>query len=192
MPQDRQKTPSKPIDSNGLEALALHYAARYATSRAKFASYLRRKLRERGWDGAGAPDVDGLVARLAALRYVDDAAFASTRGAALARRGYGARRIAQALDAAGIEAEDRDGAEGRSEAERWQAANAFARRRRLGPYAERPVEREDRQKQVAAFVRAGHDFRTAALWVDAAPGEWPPEPEDPLPLPPAGGLIGGM
>jgi regulatory protein len=173
----RRKTEPRPLNPAQLEELALHYAARYATSRARLAAYLARKLRERGWDGERPPDVDALVERLAALRYVDDASFASARGASLRRRGYGKRRIAQALDAAGISDDDRTDAMP-SDLQKWEAANAFARKRRLGPYGPGRPQREDRQKQVAAFVRAGHDFATAATWVDAPPDEPPPRPEE--------------
>jgi|KBSSwiStaDraftv2_1062776.scaffolds.fasta_scaffold00328_38 regulatory protein len=177
MTRFRQKSAPRPLDSNHLESLALHYAGRYATSRAKLATYLKRKLRERGWDNEGPPPVDALVERMAALGYVDDAAFATARGTALTRRGYGARRVVQELDIAGIEEADRDTALSDTRQEQWQAANNFARRRRVGPYATQPLAREDRQKQIAAFVRAGHDFATAALWVDSPPHEFPPEPE---------------
>ncbi|MET0241649.1 MAG: RecX family transcriptional regulator [Sphingobium sp.] len=177
MPPYRQKAPPKPLDNRTLEEIALHYAARYATSRARLKAYLTRKLRERGWAGEGTPGVEALVERLADLRYVDDEAFATMKGASLARRGYGVRRVAQALDAAGIGQDDREAAVVQSAAEGWQSANAFARKKRLGPYAAQPVDRDQRQKQIAAFVRAGHSFATAALWVDAAPGEMP-EGED--------------
>src|ERR1044072_7466830 len=177
MTRFREKYATKPLDPNHLEALALHYAGRYATSRAKLTMYLRRKLRERGWENDNPPPVDALVERMAALGYVDDAAFATARGTALVRRGYGARRVAQALDMAGIEGADRDTALSDTRREQWQGANNFARRRRIGPYAQQPLAREDRQKQIAAFVRAGHDFTTAALWVDSAPDAFPPEPE---------------
>ncbi|HEX7855957.1 MAG TPA: RecX family transcriptional regulator [Sphingobium sp.] len=177
MPPKHQKAAPKPLDSARLEELALHYAARFATSRAKLSDYLTRKLRERGWAGESTPDIGALIERLAELRYVDDNAFAAMRGTALTRRGYGPRRVAQALDAAGIAGEDLGEALDRSRRESWRAADTFARKRRIGPYAERKVEREGRQKQIAAFVRAGHDFATAALWVDAAPGEPPPGPD---------------
>ncbi len=158
--------------------MALHYAARYATSRAKLSDYLKRKLRERGWAEETPPDIAALVGRLAELRYVDDEAFATMRGSALARRGFGTRRITADFDAAGIGEEDRSPALTRARDEGWHAANIFARRKRLGPYAQARVMREDRQKQIAAFIRAGHNFATAALWVDAAPGELPPGGEE--------------
>ena len=113
----------------------LSYAGRYATTRARLAAYLGRKLRERGWDGEGEPPVAELVARMAALGYVDDRAFAAARAAALSRRGYGARRVGAALRGAGIGEED--GAEARelAAAAAWEAALRFAERRRIGPFA---------------------------------------------------------
>lgn len=158
--------------------MALHYAARYATSRAKLSTYLKRKLRERGWTGETAPDIAALVERLAELRYVDDGAFATMRSGALTRRGYGTRRVTAALDEAGIGQDDRGEALSQSTQESWHAANIFARRKRLGPYAQEPVAREDRQKHIAAFIRAGHAFATATLWVDAEPGHLPPGEDD--------------
>jgi len=172
--RDRQNPRPKSLDSARLEALALHYAARYATSRAKLSAYLVRKLREAEWQDEHPPAVEALVARLAELRYVDDSAFAAMRGAALVRRGYGARRVAQALDAAGVGKE----AAAPSKSDGWDAANIFARRKRIGPYGSGQPDRALRDRQVAAFLRAGHDYATAARWVDAAPGETPERPEE--------------
>ena len=42
-----------------LEQAALFYAGRYATTRAKLAAYLVRKLRERCWAEAHPPSVEG-------------------------------------------------------------------------------------------------------------------------------------
>lgn len=167
--RNRQNPRPKSLDTARLEALALHYAARYATSRAKLAAYLARKLREAEWIDERPPAIEALVERLAELRYVDDSAYAAMRGAALTRRGYGARRVAQALDAAGV----KDQGAAPSDSDAWAAANAFARRKRIGPYGQGKPERPLRDKQVAAFLRAGHDYATAARWVDAAPGDVP-------------------
>jgi regulatory protein len=170
-----------PLDAAALERLGLFYAGRYATTRAKLADYLRRKLKERGWTGSGAPPVEALVERFAALGYVNDAAFAEARAGALLRRGYGERRVAQALRAAGIDGED--AAPAREEAERGaeEAALRFARRRRIGPYAETPLTndregREARQKAAAAMLRAGHRLDLVRRILDASPGDVP-DPE---------------
>ena len=173
----RNRGAARPLDAEALHRLALHYVGRYATTRAKLAAYLERKLAERGWEGERRPDVGAIVARMAELRYVDDAAFAQMRAGALQRRGFGDRRIVQALRVAGIGEEETEAArEGVAEGE-WDAALAFARRRRLGPFAERRAEREERQKALAALVRAGHSFETARRIVDAAPGEVPERAE---------------
>lgn len=163
-----------PLDAEGLERLGLFYAGRYATTRARLADYLRRKLRERGWNGAGAPPVEALVARFAALGYVDDAAFARAKTGSLLRRGYGERRVAQALKAAGIDAEDAAPAQGEAERSAEEAALRFARRRRIGPFAAPgPVDWEARRKAAAAMLRAGHRIDLVRRILDASPGEVP-------------------
>ena len=159
------------MDREKLEQLALHYVSRYATTRAKLTAYLTRKVRERGWDDAEAPAIDCLVARFAELRYVDDAAYAAMRTASLTRRGYGARRVSENLRAAGIEESDREEAVQQAEQEKWQAAEAFARKRRIGTYGRETADRSVQQKQMAAFLRAGHDFELAKRFVRAEPGE---------------------
>jgi regulatory protein len=162
-----------PLDGEALERAALSYAGRYATTRARLAAYLERKLRERGWSGAGDPPVGRLVERMAQLGYVDDRAFASARAAALSRRGYGARRIGAALRGAGIADEDAaDAREIASEAE-WDAALRFARRRGIGPFAEAAGDRAAREKALAAMLRAGHPLQIARRFVAARPGEIP-------------------
>ncbi|WP_336961636.1 regulatory protein RecX [Sphingobium aquiterrae] len=169
----RPARPRPPLDEESLRALALHYAGRYATTRARLAAYLHRKIGERGWGEEAPADVDALVDRFADLRYVDDAAYAQMKGEALVRRGYGARRIGETLRAAGVGEEDRQRPESAARANRWDAAHILARRKRIGPFATAPADRPTREKQIAAFLRAGHDYDTARRWVDALPGEMP-------------------
>ena len=172
------RTPRPPLDAEGLERLGLFYAGRYATTRAKLAAYLRRKLGERGWDGPGEPPVERLVERFAELGYVDDRAFASSRTASLLRRGYGQRRVSDALRAAGIAEEDSAEAREQAGEEALAAAHVFARRRRLGPYAEAVPDREARNRAAAAMVRAGH--RPELVWkvLGMSPADLP-EPDVP-------------
>ncbi|MBB3033952.1 regulatory protein RecX [Alteriqipengyuania lutimaris] len=146
--------------------LALAYAGRYATTAAKLKHYLQRKIRERGWANDDEPQVDGLIARFVELGYIDDEAFAEMRQRELLRRGYGARRVEQALHHAGVDS-DRIDLPPPSESETRSAALAFARRRRLGPFGAEPPDPRTREKQLAALVRAGHDFEAARAMVDA-------------------------
>ena len=73
------RKPRPPLTAAKLDELALHYVGRFATSRSKLTTYLKRKLRERGWEGQAEPDLDGLAAKLARLGYVDDRAYAVSK-----------------------------------------------------------------------------------------------------------------
>ena len=178
MRHERNKKPRPPLDAEGLERLGLAYAGRYSTTRAKLSAYLARKLRERGWDGPGEPPVERLVARFAELGYVDDRAFALARAGALLRRGYGGRRVDQALRAAGVEDEDADPARLEAKEGGWAAALRFAERKRIGPFASEAADRTAREKALGAMLRAGHAMAMARRLVDAAPGEIPESDDD--------------
>lgn len=172
-----RKKPRPPLDRESLEQLALHYVGRYATTRAKLKSYLMRKIRERGWAEDRDPDVEKLAAKLSELGYVDDAAFAEARARSLSRRGYGSRRVDQVLFAAGIEDEDSSGARQIAAENSWDAAIAFARKRRFGPFAEGPVSPDRKRKFIAAMMRAGHSYEIARKFIDSEPGDVPEREE---------------
>jgi regulatory protein len=159
-----------PLDEAALQELALRYAGKYATTCSKLRAYLMRKLRERGWDGARQPDLDALANRFAELGYVDDAAYALSQSRSLVTRGYGKRRLADKLRLAGVEEGDGAAARAHAEAEAVGAALRFAERRRLGPFASAPVERPQREKWIAAMVRAGHPFPLARSIAGMHPG----------------------
>lgn len=166
----RSRKPRPPLDASSLKELALAYVARFATSRAKLAAYLRRKLRERGWDGEGEPPVDQLVARAADAGFVDDAAFALSKARSLTARGYGSRRVRQALLAAGIEEADGEAAHAHARDDAVEAALHFARRRRIGPFAATKPDPKAKEKALAAMVRAGHDFHLSKVIIGLGPG----------------------
>jgi regulatory protein len=166
MTSNRHNKIRKPLDSDALNRLALHYVGRYATTGAKLKSYLRRKVQERGWADGESADIDAIVARCAALGYVDDRAFAETRAASLGRRGYGGRRIGVALQVAGIDRDlaaevmpDDDAA--------LMAAETYARRKRIGKYGDIVTDPKLRQRQFAAMLRAGHSFDLAKRFTNA-------------------------
>ena len=165
------RRPLPPLDDQRLGELALRYVGRFATTRAKLRTYLARKIRERGWGGAREPDLAGIADRFAAQGYIDDAAFALGKSAALTGRGYGRRRVLDALRVAGVEEPDRVAAREHAETEALSAALRFAQRRRIGPFAVSPLrDPRERQKALAAMIRAGHDFPLARAILDLAPG----------------------
>lgn len=146
-----------------LEALALHYVGRFATTEARLKSYLERKVKARGWTGDEPPAFNTIVTRFVSAGYINDAEFAEARARSLARRGYGHRRLAQALDSAGV-ARAITQSLVPDEKAAIEAAEAFARRRRLGPFADGDLSPADRRRHFAALVRAGHDFELAKLF----------------------------
>jgi regulatory protein len=156
----------RPLDSARLEEIALAYVARFATTRSKLESYLARKLRERGWAGEGEPPVAEIARRLIAAGYVDDAAWARAKSGSLLRRGYGVRRVAQALGAAGVTDELREETRP-GEPEQRRAALRLAQKRCFGPFGAEPPDRARREKQIAAMLRAGHPLDSACKLVDA-------------------------
>lgn len=156
----------KPLDAAKVEELALAYVARFATTQAKLEAYLARKIRERGWKGEPGPDIAAIAGKFVEAGYVDDAAYAKAKAGSLLRRGYGARRVDQALFAAGVANEVREGL-CPAEADRRQAALAMAKKRRFGPFGAEPSDPARREKQLAAMIRAGHAFDTAREIINA-------------------------
>lgn len=176
--------------------MALAYVARFATSAGRLRSYLRRKLRERGWEASaaegsqgdaqcamadGVSQMDALVERFVAMKYVDDESFARGRAGGLLRRGFGQRRINEALGAAGIDSDLRASVMPGEAAQR-RAALALASKRRFGPFGDGATDPARRQKQLAAMLRAGHSMSAARAMVGAATVEdaenWVAEEQD--------------
>jgi regulatory protein len=171
MTRPRPQCAIVPLDESRLNELALRYVGRYSTTRAKLRSYLARKVRERGWKGAREPDLVRIADRFAEQGYVDDAAYALAKSEALTGRGYGKRRVLEKLHAAGVEEDDGEWALEHADAEAVAAALRFARRRRLGPFAAQAVrDPKEREKVLAAMVRAGHSFGLALAIIALAPG----------------------
>ena len=173
---DKRRKPPKPLDPTRLNDLAMAYVARFATTAAKLEAYLARKLRERGWGGDGHADIPALVERFVEKGYVDDAVYGRAKAGGLISRGYGERRVDQALRAAGLDEETR----AQFRPEEYEARSAilhFARRRRFGPFgpSTRGLERQAagklQEKQLAAMIRAGHNFDAARRVLDAATEE---------------------
>lgn len=170
MPGRAHRKPRPPLDEARLGELALTYVARFATSRTKLSAYLNRKVRERGWTGAADPPIEALVEKAVRAGYVDDSAFALSKARSLTGRGYGARRVAQALRAAGIGEEDGEAARGHAHEEAVESAIRFARHRRIGPFASQPGDPKAQEKALAAMVRAGHSFQLAKAILALPPG----------------------
>jgi regulatory protein len=167
------RRPPPKITPSYLENAALHYLERYSSSRANLRRVLMRKV-DRSlthWGGEReevAPMVDAVIAKLAGLGYLDDAAYAEIKVRGLRRKGASARLIQAALAAKGVEAETTAAALAEQEPEsELAAAFTLARRRRLGPYRPADKRAEFRAKDLATLGRAGFSWETARQVVEA-------------------------
>ncbi len=142
------------------------YVARYATTQAKLRRYLDRKIAEGDWQGETAPAPDQIVARCAELGFVDDRAYAESKAGSLVRRGFGSRRVKQALQADGIDREEINSIVSNDLEAELEAALIFAKRRRFGPFSQSSPAPDIRRRQLAAMARAGHGFAVACKILD--------------------------
>jgi regulatory protein len=174
------------LDEAALRALGLDYATRYGGTTAAMARILDRRIQrwERAMLAAEAPDPEAIgaeavalretarrvVASLAAVGAVDDAAFAESRARRLRRSGRSRQAVLAHLGAKGVGASLAGAAVPEDEAAEFAAALAFARRRRVGPFA-RDGEPEDRARAFMAFGRAGFSGTTARRALECSPEE---------------------
>lgn len=164
------RRPRPPLTAETLHELGLAYVGRFATTKARLVAYLRRKIRERGWDEAAEPDLEAIAEQFADQGYIDDAGYALSKSQSLSSRGYGARRVEQSLRAAGVADVDGEAARSLAAEQAVEAALRFARRRRIGPYGDVKADPKARERALAAMIRAGHGFALARAIVDLAPG----------------------
>ncbi len=176
MASRRLGRPAKRPTPERLRRRALAYLERFSTSRAHLGTVLRRRaLREaEALELEAAPveeAIEALLDDLVRLGLVDDRAFALTRARRLVEKGRPTRRIAQELAAKGV---DRDLAtdvlEGLAEDTPdldLAAALAFARRRRLGPYAVPGGRERTPEQALATFARAGFPYAVARQVLEA-------------------------
>jgi regulatory protein len=111
------------------------------------------------------------VTALTALGAVDDAAFAESRARRLRRAGRSRRAVLAHLGAKGIGADLAGAAVPEDAAAEFAAALAFARRRRVGPFARDGAAAEDRNRILMAFGRAGFSGTVARRALDCGPEE---------------------
>lgn len=167
-----RKPPGK-VTPAYLERAAMTYLERYASSAENLRRVLKRKVdkrcRLRGEDPSGFQEaIDTVVAKCLRSGLIDDTRYAEARVATLRRRGGSARAIQAKLAAKGLDRETIAAALEGEEGDEMDAARAYARRRKLGPY--RPGESAPyREKDLAALARAGFRFDVARQVVDGEP-----------------------
>jgi regulatory protein len=99
--------------------------------------------------------------------------FAASRAASFERRGFGERRLAQALAAAGVGEAEAEPARAGARDAALESALRFAARKRIGPFAAERPDTKGRERAFAAMIRAGHPIDLVRNIVDLPPGEVP-------------------
>jgi regulatory protein len=172
---------AKPPTPERLRRRALYYLERFTASRARLRLVLRRRALR---DAAAlelppepvAAAIETLLDDLERLGLLDDQAFAASRARSLAAKGRPPRRIARELAAAGVDkplieaalerlADDRGTTPDELE---LQAAIAFARRRRLGPFGAEEATATPTEKTLGAFARAGFTLEVSRRVLEAS------------------------
>jgi regulatory protein len=110
------------------------------------------------------------VNRLAGLGYIDDSSYALGQSRSLSARGFGKRRLTNKLRVAGVDEADSEAANAHADGAAVTAALRLAERRRIGPFAAATADREQREKWIAALIRAGHSFALARAIAGISPG----------------------
>ena len=174
--EKRQKKIPRRMTKDRLRNIALYHLQRYATSSANLNNVLYRRVlkaarhHETDMDEAKiwiSDVIDGLVRSSA----IDDTRYADGKALTMLRRGQSPRKvqaylaskginpdtISAALSAAGEEIGDVD----------LKAAEAYAMRRRLGPFRIDGLTQEKKKKELAILGRAGFRYETALKIVEA-------------------------
>ncbi len=177
--QRRTRRPP-PVLSEGLVLQWVQaYVNRWYSPEAKVRSTLRRRI-DRSCDAHGTPRAtaygwgDDAIGALKRAGVIDDHRWARDKARSLLDRGVGVRSIRQRLRAKQVPAEAVDAAldalsedlAGDTVDPDWEAAVAYARRRRLGPFRREP-DPERYRKDLAAMARAGHSYGVARRVLDA-------------------------
>jgi regulatory protein len=164
----KQKRPPN-VTRVGLEGSALRYLERFDCSTERLRKFLSERVAKAaraGVEGAAAAPamIDQILQRYRENGLLNDERFAKNFAESLRGRGGSRRMIEMKLRARGISGslaqQTLRGGESPATSE-LEAAQAFARRRRLGPHRKPELRAEFRQKDLMALARAGFDFDTA-------------------------------
>ncbi|HEV7266243.1 MAG TPA: RecX family transcriptional regulator [Falsiroseomonas sp.] len=173
-----------PPDESRLAEAALAHLARFAATEAGLRRVLARRVDRwaRAAEAEGQQDVAPRAAaakqaaaavarRMAAQGNVDDAAFAGSRARRLQRAGRSRRATLAHLREKGVDAGTAAAALPEGEEAELDAALAFCRRRRIGPFGAADASPELRGKALAALARAGFGRGVAGQALAMEPDE---------------------
>jgi regulatory protein len=173
----KSRNPTLPTEED-LEKAAIRYLERFSSSVAGVRRVLARRLRRAGAEddeGGGAKAaIEAVIAKLVRLGLLDDARYAEFRAGSLARRGASLFTVRRDLKTRGIPGSLvdaavthlKDEAGGTSDRADRLAAQALARRRRIGPFRQDAVRAQYRDRDLAVLGRAGFALEIARSVID--------------------------
>jgi regulatory protein len=174
MDKKRPRQPKR-ITRQYLENAALYYLQRYATSAENLRRVLARKVKRscafhKLPEDEFHPMIEDLIKRYTSSGLLNDNSFAEARATTLRRQGKSRRAIEARLQAKGLGKADIARAmnkAGGGEDDEFKAAQAFAKKKKLGPWRAKPLaDLKAAQKEMAALARAGFDYETARKVLD--------------------------
>jgi regulatory protein len=168
--EDKAKPKRPPnVTRIGLEGAALRYLERFDCSVARLKKVLTERVAKAARAGveeaAAAPAIiDQILERYQESGLINDQRFAKNFAERQRDRGASRRMIEQKLRARGISSETVAELMPHSESAQTEldAAQAFARRRRLGPHRKPEAREAYRRKDLMAMARAGFNYDTAS------------------------------
>lgn len=173
--KEREHKP-RPVTERYLENAATYYLGRYASSAENLKRVLERKVRRRN-EGNAAPNaeqtgwIEATADKCVRLGLVDDAEYARARAFSMHRSGKSERMIRGSLKQKGVGVEEISAALKALRLEKGEnleldAAVAYAKRRRFGPFRTRAGDADKMRKEMASFARAGFGFGLARKIVE--------------------------
>lgn len=173
-----------PPDAAKLREAAIAHLARFAATEAGLRRVLARRV-DRWAREAEAQGQEEVAARAAAARAtaaevarrlvaegaVDDKGFAESRARRLLRGGRSRRATLAHLREKGVDAETASASLPEGEEAELDAALAFCRRRRIGPFAAAEPSPQARRKALGALARAGFGGAVAGRALRMEPAE---------------------
>jgi regulatory protein len=151
-----------PLEPSALEAAALRYLNRFDCSVQKLRRHLSELIRSRGGDlPALEAHLETLLTRYQASGVLNDARLAENLAGRLQERGGSRRAIVEKLRRRGVTSGVAQAAVVTSPQSELDAARAYVRRRRLGPFRPEEERQPNRRRDLAALARTGFDHETA-------------------------------
>lgn len=173
----RSRRPPRRVTAADLKGLALDYLDRFSATRQRVRQVMLRKIRLSTRAHGDDPEpiiaaLDEAILWLEGRGFLSDQAYAESKARALVARGTSRQRILANLAAKGVRSDDAREALDRLALEyeepELEAAQRYARRRRIGPYRADAAERTElRNKDLACMARAGFAGRVARQVIDA-------------------------